>query len=142
MDRDRIAAAVAEAVADSCSFTFARSGGPGGQNVNKRETKVVASMPLAGLSFLIPEDLVLVRARLGRAVNGHDEIVIHVQQERNQLRNRVIAADRMTELIMRAIGKRRKRVATKPGRAAKERRLKAKKALAEKKRLRGPRFDE
>jgi len=120
------------------SFSFARSGGPGGQNVNKVSSKVVARLSLDALQFLGAARLALVESRLANRITADGEIVLSVQDTREQARNREIAIERLAELIARAVIVQKGRVKTRPSRASREARLRAKKLRSAHKRLRGP----
>ena len=128
---------VAAVVRARGSFSFARSGGPGGQNVNKVSSKVVARLSLDALQFLGGVKRALVESRLSNRITTDGEIVLTVQDTRDQARNREIAIERLAELIARAMVVQKGRVRTRPSRAAREARLRAKKVRSAHKRLRG-----
>lgn len=119
------------------SERFIRSPGPGGQNVNKVATAVQLSFDVAG-SPSLPED---VRRRLirlaGRRVDSSGVLTLEAHRFRTRERNREDARERLAELVRQAAHRPKARVATKPTRASKERRLDSKRRNALTKRLRG-----
>ena len=114
------------------TWRFSRSSGPGGQHVNTTDTRVQLSFDLAGSDAFPARLKQRMLARLG------DEVVVAASEQRSQLRNRRAAEDRLVGLLEEAMRPPPPaRVATKPSRGAKQRRLDAKKKRGETKRLRG-----
>ncbi len=118
------------------TWRFSRSSGPGGQGVNTTDSRVELVFDLAS-SKAIPEPLIQrALARLGdRVIDG--KVTVAASQFRSQLRNRQAAAERLAELLRKAVAAPPpERKPTKPSRGARRRRLEAKRRRSETKRLR------
>jgi ribosome-associated protein len=113
-----------------------RSGGPGGQNVNKLETRVTIEVDVDGLP-ISDEQKRSVRVRLAGRINRAGTLRVTSQAERTQLANRDRALARMEEVLRDALKERVPRKPTRTPRAQKKRRLETKKRRGEKKKLRG-----
>ena len=113
--------------------SFSRSGGPGGQNVNKLNTKVTLRVKLDELHGLSETELERVKSLLANRLSGDNEIVIASDEERSQRINLERAYFRMEALIAAAAKLPKKRKPTKPSKASKEKRLAAKKRQGQKK---------
>jgi ribosome-associated protein len=119
------------------SLSFMRSSGPGGQNVNKVATAVQLRFDLAGTAVLGGAAKERLRKLAGRRVTQEGALLIVARNHRTQDQNRREAYDRLADLIAAALIEPKRRRATKPTRAARERRLAGKAHGQKTKRLRG-----
>jgi len=125
------------------SFRFSRSSGPGGQHVNKSETRVELLFDVANSPSLTDAQRERVMRRLSSRIDGAGVLHVTSQATRSQKQNRDLAIERFTRLMQKALEPPKKRRRTRPTRAAKERRLRAKKRRSEiKKARRTPRPEE
>jgi ribosome-associated protein len=122
---------------DEIEESFVRSSGPGGQNVNKLSTAVQLRFDVRR-SPSLPNDVAIRLMKLaGKRLTKDGVLVIIAQNARTQERNRAEARERLIELIREATIKPVKRIATKPTKASKKRRVEGKKHRAEVKGMRG-----
>jgi ribosome-associated protein len=117
--------------------SFVRASGPGGQNVNKVSSAVMLRFEAEKSPNLTESVKRRLKDLAGRRWNNEGAIILQVDEARSQSRNREIAQQRLTELILQAIVVPKKRRPTKPTRGSSERRLKAKKVRGDVKNLRG-----
>ena len=111
---------------------FSRSSGPGGQHANTAETRVEAILDVEASSALTDAQKRRVLAKAGPTLRAI------AQDERSQWRNRELAVERLVEQLRKALKVERRRVATKPTKASRERRLDSKKRRSQTKKLRRP----
>lgn len=122
-----------DSLRNNTKLQFSLSGGAGGQNVNKLNTKVHASVPLEKLEGLTSEEMQLLKVKLASRINNSSELFVSVKEERTQERNREIAFLRLEALITGAAKIQKKRKKTKPSKSAVEKRLSLKKIASLKK---------
>lgn len=105
---------------------FVTAGGPGGQNVNKVASAVQLRWNVKTSHAFNDEQKWMIRRALANRINDEGELVLFIQTHRSQVRNREEARERLVELIEKSLVKQKKRVATKPSRGQKEKRLEGK----------------
>jgi ribosome-associated protein len=118
--------------------SFSRSGGPGGQHANTSSTKVELRWHLEASSALTPRQKQLVRSRLGSRLTDEGVLVLQSSEHRSQTRNREAAVARLVALLADALRVSPTRRPTRPTRAARQRRIEAKRRRGDTKALRRP----
>jgi ribosome-associated protein len=122
-----------QSIRNASEASFSRSGGPGGQNVNKLNTKVTLRLRLSDIAGLSDAELERVRGLLANRVTMADEIVISSDEERSQRTNLERAYFRIEALISEAARLPKHRRPTKPSKASREQRLHVKQLQSRKK---------
>jgi ribosome-associated protein len=120
------------------AFRFSRSSGPGGQHVQRSDTRVELLFDVARSPSLNEEQRERIMTRLPTHIDGEGILRIVSSETRSQFENRQEAVRRFRALLAMALHREKRRVATKPSAAARERRLKGKRVTSERKQARRP----
>ena len=131
-----------QSIRAAAEVSHSRSGGPGGQNVNKVNTRITLRLRLADIDGLSEAELDRAREMLANRITNEDEIIINADEERSQRTNLERAYFRLEALIAAAARLPKHRRPTKPSRAAREQRLQTKHLNSRKKALRREKPDE
>ncbi len=125
-----------EDICDEVDFTTARSSGPGGQNVNKVNSKVILKWNVAKSTLINVDQKELILSKLKRQLTKAGELVINAQASRSQHENKQAVVVKFNDLLRKIFTPRKKRTPTKPTKSSVRKRVKGKKILSEKKQWR------
>lgn len=118
-------------ISNEIRFKTARSGGKGGQNVNKVETMVEGYWNVAASALFDEVQKQRIAEKLSNRINSEGDLLVKSQEERSQLGNKQLVIKKMNELVEKALIVPKKRKPTKISKAAKEKRIDSKKKLGE-----------
>ncbi|MBN1187504.1 MAG: aminoacyl-tRNA hydrolase [Bacteroidales bacterium] len=114
-------------------FLTSRSSGPGGQHVNKTETKVELRFHVEGSQLLSETEKQRIKEKLKHKINSEGFLQVFAQEYRSQIKNKELAEKRFLQYLLKALAVRKKRIPVKPSKAMIEKRIKTKKINTERK---------
>ena len=118
-------------------FTASRSEGPGGQNVNKVNSKITLRWDTANSLIISEDEKRIIKERLSSFLTKDGILMLSAQDKRSQLQNKEAVMEKLDALLAKAFEVKKRRKPTKPSKSAKAERLKKKKLVSEKKKWRG-----
>lgn len=125
-------------LSSECIFSTSRSSGPGGQHVNKTETKVELRFNISDSVLLTSAQKRLIIKNLGnKLIENNSTILLTAQETRSQAKNKSLVIKKLHDLINEALVQDEPRIATRPTKASKEKRISTKKTFGEIKAMRG-----
>ncbi len=123
-------------LAAEIDFSTSRSGGPGGQNVNKVNSKVSLRFHVGNSAILVPEEKDVIFQKLKSFITKDGDLILHAQGSRSQFDNKEVVIAKFDTLMEKAFRKKKARKATKPSKTSVQKRISEKKQHGEKKRWR------
>lgn len=117
-------------------FSASRSSGPGGQNVNKVNSRITLRFNIPASAILTDDEKAVLLTKLASRLTDAGELMVHAQDKRSQLQNKEATLQKLDDILAKALQKKKVRKATKPSKTAVQKRITGKKRQSEKKQWR------